>query len=104
VGVRGALEPMNKTGLMPVSFAYAAQVEETLNPEQITVPADWPAGGRAAYVKSYESGIIAVKALRGRVRVADPDAQRTIELKSGEIYRSPELLRKNSVTVTMLAK
>jgi hypothetical protein len=55
VGVRGALEPMNKTGLMPVSFAYAAQVEETLNPEQITVPADWPAGGRAAYVKSYES-------------------------------------------------
>jgi hypothetical protein len=102
VGVRGELEPMNKTGWMPVSFSYAAESEESLNPEQITVPADWPAGGRAAYVKSHESGVVVVKALRGRVRVADADARRTLELKSGEIYRSSALARKNSVTVTML--
>jgi hypothetical protein len=67
VGVRGELEPMNKTGLMPVSFTYAAESEESLNPAQVTVPAEWPAGGRVAYMKSYESGIIVVKALRGRV-------------------------------------
>jgi hypothetical protein len=103
VGVRGELEPMNKNGLMPVSFSYAAESEESLNPEQITVPADWPAGGRAAYVRSHENGIIVVKALRGRVRVADADTRRTLELKTGEIYRSPTPARKNSVTVTMLA-
>lgn len=103
VGVRGALEPRKETGLTPVSFTYAAEGEEPLSPEQITVPADWPAGGRAAYVKSNASGIVIVKALRGRVRVADPDARRTIELKSGEIYSSPALPRKNSVMVTILA-
>jgi hypothetical protein len=103
VGVRGALEPLNKKGFMSVSFEYSAQRDEAPSSEQITVPIDWPAGGRAAYLKSYENGIVVVKALRGRVRVADLDARRTSELKPGEIYRSEAISRKNSVTVTMLA-
>jgi hypothetical protein len=38
------------------------------------------------------------------VRGVNPDAQRTIELKPLENYRSPAVSRKNSVTVTLLAK
>ena len=104
VGVRGALDPADETAWMPVSFAYPSQSNESPSPEQIAVPSDWPEGGRAAYLKSYEDGVLVVKALRGRVRVADPDARRTIDLKPGEMYRSPAMPRRNSVTVTMLMK
>lgn len=104
LGVRGSLKPRQELGWFLVTNAYAAGAEDIQNLDQITIPDDWPGGGRAVYMKSEESGIAVVKALRGRVRVEDLDAQRNLELKPGEIYRSPILVRKNPFRLTMLAE
>lgn len=87
-----------------VSNAHAAPIGDALPLDPITLPADWPGGGRALYLKSEDSGRVVVKALRGRLRVQDRDANQNIELRPGEIYRSPALSRKNPVRVTMLGK
>lgn len=104
VGVRGSRESWPNPRWSLVSAAQAADVEDAENADRVRVPADWPSSGRVVYLKSEESGLVVVKALRGRVRVEDRDAKRHIELKPDEIYRSPAISRKNPVRVTVLGK
>ena len=103
-GVRGDLGNPKKRLFSLVAAAHAADPEEFQDPKRVAAPTDWPGGGRAVYVKSEENGRVTVKALRGRVRVEDPDAKRVVDLKPDEVYQNTNPSRRNPIRVTLMGK
>jgi hypothetical protein len=77
------------------------QGEDAPTPEAATLPADWPAGGSAAYLWSGPKGAVGVKVLRGEARVEDPAGKGAVTLAAGEVFRGPALARKRPVVVTL---
>lgn len=102
--MRGDLGNPKKRLFSLVAAAYAADPEEFQDPRRVAAPTDWPGGGRAVYVTSEENSRVTVKALRGRVRVEDPDAKRVVDLKPDEVYQNTNPSRRNPIRVTLMGK